>query len=132
MDIALACENGLALEHFSKDTASAPHVDGRGIPSELEEQLWWPVPSRYHEARVLALGVAVASPPLRHGLIVVSGEAKVGYLQPPAVVDEEIGSFHVAMQNVAVVEIAQALKELQHVALDLGLLKADVRVVQQA
>jgi hypothetical protein len=46
MNIALACKNRLALKHLTKDTARAPHIDGRRVFSQLEEQLWWPIPTR--------------------------------------------------------------------------------------
>jgi hypothetical protein len=62
----------------------------------------------------------------------VARKAKICDLQAPAVVDEQVGGLHVAMKNVVVVEVAQTLEQLQHVALDLGFLELDVRVVEKA
>lgn len=39
-----------------------------------------------------------------------------------------VATFHVTMQDVAVVEIAQAFEQLQHVAFDLGFGEGDVGV----
>lgn len=56
---------------------------------------------------------------------VVSSETEIGNLKDTLVVDEQVGSFHVSVQNAAVVEISQAFEQLEHVALDLRLLEMD-------
>jgi hypothetical protein len=45
VEITGSCEDGLALEHFSEDASSAPHIDRRGITAELEEQFRWAIPT---------------------------------------------------------------------------------------
>lgn len=44
MNVALASQDRLALEHLAKDAACTPHVDGWRVLSKLEEQLRRPVP----------------------------------------------------------------------------------------
>jgi hypothetical protein len=95
--VALACKNGLALEHLAKDAAGTPHVDGRRVLSQLQKQLWRPVPSSHNQSCVLALGFAVAPASLWYSFVVVSRETEIGYLKSPAVVDEKVGSLHVSM-----------------------------------
>lgn len=53
----------------------------------------------------------------------MSSETEIGNLKDTLVVYEQVGSFHVSVQNAAVVEISQAFEQLQHVALDLRLLE---------
>jgi hypothetical protein len=62
----------------------------------------------------------------------VSRKTEICYLESSAVVDEQIGCFHVSVEDVVVVEVSQALEQLQHVALDLRFLELDFGVVQQA
>lgn len=62
---------------------------------------------------------------------VVSSETEIGNLKDTLVVDEQVGSFHVSVQNAAVVEISQAFEQLEHVALDLRLLEMDRGVIEK-
>jgi hypothetical protein len=80
VDVALAGEDGLALEHLAKDAACAPHVDGWSVLPQLQEELWWPVPSGNDQCSVLALGFAIAPASLRHRFVVVARETKICYL----------------------------------------------------
>lgn len=59
-------------------------------------------------------------------------EAKVGNLESSAVVDEEVRGFHVAVEDVVVVKVAEAFEQLQHVALDLGRREVDIGIVEEA
>lgn len=112
VDVARACKYGLALEHLAEDAACAPHVDGRSVSPELKQQLWWAVPPSHYQGRVFPSRFSVALASLRHRLVVVSRKTEIGDLESSAVVDEEIGCFHVSVQNVVVVQIAQALEQL--------------------
>ena len=80
MYVALASEDGLALEHLAKDAACTPHVDGRCVLTELQEQFWWSVPSRYHQCCVLALGFTIAPASLWYGLVVMARQTEIRYL----------------------------------------------------
>jgi hypothetical protein len=132
VDVALAGEDGLALEHFTKDTTGAPHVDGRCVLSQLEKQLRWSVPPRHNKTGVIPSCFTVALASLWYGFVVVSRETKVCNLESPTIVDKQVGRLHVSMQNVVVVEISQALEQLQHVAFDLRFQKLDVGVVEES
>lgn len=59
-------------------------------------------------------------------------QAKVCNLKSPAVVDEQVGGFHVAVEDVVVVQVTEAFEELQHVALDLGRREVYVGIIEQA
>lgn len=61
----------------------------------------------------------------------MSSETEIGNLKDTLVVDEQVGSFHVSVQNAAVVEISQAFEQLEHVALDLRLLEMDRGVIEK-
>jgi hypothetical protein len=110
VDVALTCKNGLALEHLTKDAASAPHIYRRCVPSQLEEQLWRPVPPSHDETGVLPACFAIAPASLRYGFVVVSRKTEIRNLQSPAIVDEQVGCLHISMENVIVVEVAEAFK----------------------
>jgi hypothetical protein len=62
----------------------------------------------------------------------VSRKAEICYLESSSIVDEQIGCFHISVENVAVVEVSEALEQLQHVALDLRFLELDIGVVEEA
>lgn len=151
MGVALAGKDRLANQHLAKNAAAvvvstsgplqirgprldlpnAPYIDGRGILSELEQKLGRTVPASDDEPGIVASPFAHGPPSLRHGAVVVSGQAKIGNLQDALVVDEKVGSLHVSVQDVVVVEIAEALEQLLHVALDLGLLEVHRRVIEK-
>jgi hypothetical protein len=132
VDVALACEDGLALEHLTEDAAGAPHVYRRCVSPQLEEQLRWPVPSSHNQACVLPACFAVAPASLGHRLVVVSRETEISNLESPAIVDEQVGCLHISMEDVVVVEVAEALEQLQHVAFDLRLQELHIGVVEKA
>lgn len=77
MEVALSREDGLALEHFAKDAASAPHVDGRRVSSKLKKQLRRAIPPSYHQRSVISSSFAIAPAALRHRLVVVPSQSKV-------------------------------------------------------
>lgn len=131
MEVALPCKNRLALEHLTKDATGTPHVDGWSVAAQLQEQLRRAVPSSDNEGCVISFRLAIALASLRHGLIVMAGETEVCNLQASTVVDEEVCGLHVAVENVVVMQVAEALEQLQHVALDLGLREFDVGIVEQ-
>jgi hypothetical protein len=62
----------------------------------------------------------------------VSCKTKIGNLESPTIVDEQVGSLHISVKNVVIVKVAQALEQLQHVALDLRFLELDIRVIKQS
>lgn len=103
MQVALASEDGFALEHLAKNAASSPHVNGRCVPSELQQELWRPVPPGYDQRCVLSPSLAVALSSLWYRFIVVSRKTEICYLQASAVVDEQVGSLHISVKDVVVV-----------------------------
>lgn len=112
MQVTLASQNRLALEHLSKDAACTPQVYCRRVFSELKKQLRRPVPSSYDQGRVFSPRLAVAPASLGHRFVVVSCKTKIRYLESSTVVDEEVGGFHVSVEDVVVVEVAQTLEQL--------------------
>lgn len=129
--VALASKDGLALEHLAEHATSAPHVDCGGVSPQLKEKLWRSVPSCDDQRCVVSPCFAIASSSYRHWLIIVSCKAEICNLESPTVVDEQVGSLHISVEDVVVVKVAQTLEQLQHVALDLRLLELDVRVVEE-
>lgn len=109
-----------------------PNVDGRRVTLQLQQKLWWTVPTRDNEAGVITPTLAIAAAGLRHLALVVAGQPEIGNLEDAAVVDEEVGSLHVAVQDVVLVKIPQALEQLHQVALDLGFRELYRRVLEQS
>jgi hypothetical protein len=62
----------------------------------------------------------------------VSRKTKICYLESPAIVDKQVGGFHVSVEDVVVMEVLEAFEQLEHVALDLRFLEFDVWVVEKA
>lgn len=69
-----------------------PHVNGSRVPSKLQQQLWWSVPSRHDQGRIVSSSFTTAPTRPRWWLVVRSGESKVGDLQDAPIVDEEVCS----------------------------------------
>ena len=69
----------LAQQQLSKDAADGPHVDGGAIDLRSQQEFRWSVPQRDDTVRVCLL-------------LIVKGpsQAKVGQLELPLIVDEEI------------------------------------------
>lgn len=76
-----------------------PHVDSRRIFFHGEQKLWWPVPSGDDKTGIVSHGFAVALPWLRHYAFIVAGKTEIGDLQDTGVGNEDIGGFHVAVEN---------------------------------
>lgn len=81
MGVALAGNNGLSDKHFAKYTANTPHINGRCILPQLEQQLGRSVPSRDDQARIISASVTHRSPGPWRRAVVVSGQTEVGNLQ---------------------------------------------------
>jgi hypothetical protein len=132
VDVALACQDRLALEHLTKDAASTPHVDGRCVPPQLKKQLRRSVPPSHDQTGVLSACFTVALAALWYRLVVVARKTKICDLESPAIVDKKVGCFHVSMENVVIVKVSEALEQLQHVAFDLRFEKLDVGIVEKS
>lgn len=132
MSVALARKDGLAKQHFSEDAANTPHVDSGGILSKLQQKLWGPIPPCYHQPSIVSPTFSNRMPSPGRWPVVVAGQAKISNLENALVVDEKVGGLHVSVQNVILVEVAQALEKLDHVALDLSLFEVDRRIIKEA
>lgn len=64
--------------------------------------------------------------------VVVACETEIGNLEDALVVDEKIGSLHISVEDVILVEIAQTLEQLEHVTFDLGFFKVDRWIIKEA
>lgn len=116
---------------FGEDSPNTPHVDGTGITPQLHEQLRRSVPPGHNQRCVFPGGRPAAATPGGDGAVVVASETEVSNLEDTFVVDEKVGSFHVAVKDLVFVEILKALQQLLQVALDLGDGKLDRWVVEQ-
>jgi hypothetical protein len=120
------------LEHLTKDTADTPHVNGRGIASELQKEFRRTVPSGDDQSSVITCSFTSTLTWLRWLVIIRSGEAEIGDLKDAFVADENVGGLHVSMQDFVLVKIGAAREELFHVALDLRFGEGDGGVLEQA
>jgi hypothetical protein len=132
MYVALSREDRLAFEHLAKHTACPPHIDGWSIFSEVEEQLGRPIPASHDEAGVVPSCFTISLATFGHGLVVVSRETEISNLKSTAVIDQKVSGLHIAMEDVVLVEVAKALQQLKHVALDLRLGEFDIWVIEQS
>lgn len=99
VDVGLTFQDGLALEHFAEDASDAPQVDGWRVSFQGEEEFWRPVPSCDDQAGVISHCLAIAFAGLRRSALVMTREAEVGNLEEAAVGDEDVGGFHVAVED---------------------------------
>lgn len=59
------------------------------------------------------------------------GQTEIGNLEDSLVADEQVGSLHISVEDVVVVEVSKTLEQLEHVTLDLGFLEVDGRVIEK-
>lgn len=100
VEVSFTFEDRAALKELCEDTASAPHVYCWRVATELEEKLWWSVPSCYDKSGIIANCVAIAAAWTWCRSFVVSRKAKVSYLQLAFVGDEDVGCLHISVENV--------------------------------
>ena len=93
VDVVLAWEERLALEHLGKDTAGAPDIDLDVILLPGEHDLGCPIVPRRD----------VAS----HLRILNAGEAKVANLQVAVLVDQDVAGFQVPVDDAGGVDVFQ-------------------------
>ena len=91
----------------------------------MHKKLGRPIPSCDNQAGILSTALASSKSSLGSFALVMPGQSEVGDLENALVIDEEIRSFHISVEDAAVVEIFQAFEELEHVTLDLRLGEMD-------
>lgn len=62
----------------------------------------------------------------------MSRKTEICNLESPAIVDKQVGCLHISVEDVVIVEVSEALEQLQHVALDLRFLELDIWVIEEA
>jgi hypothetical protein len=97
VDVVLAGEEGLALEHLGEDAAGAPDVDLDVVLLPGEHDLGGAVVARRHVAR--HLGVLDAREP------------EVADLEVAVLVDEDVAGLEVAVDHAGRVDVFQAALE---------------------
>ena len=60
------------------------------------------------------------------------GQAKISQLQYPSLRDQDIGCFHIPVQDLVVVDVVEALEDLLHHLLDLGEGELHTDIAEQA
>lgn len=101
-------KDGLAREHFAKDTADSPHVNGRGVLSVAQNELRRTVPPGDNHAReVLCAQSCGRGCGCR--AIKAARKAEISEFEDSGVVDENVGGLDVSMQKLLFVQVANAL-----------------------
>lgn len=102
----------LPSNELREDAASSPHVHGTGVVLAAHEELRRPVGSRHHVVREVDVKVLHPLPArANHGL---AGYAEVTDLEVPQAIEEEVGGFDVAMNDLTVVKVRKGSQELKH------------------
>lgn len=101
VDLRVTGEQRATHRHLGKDTAYAPHVDGRAVVTRTEKDLWSPIPQRDH---LMGVGSQWDTES--------AGQAEIGQLQVALLVDQQILRFEIAMQNSMGVAEVNASDEL--------------------
>lgn len=99
---AVAGEDGVPGEDLDEDACGGPDVHGGAVLRLTQQQFRGAVPDGDDAVSVVLL------PPL----LVESGQAKVGKLQGACLGDEDVGSFDIAVQNAATMEVVETLEHL--------------------
>merc|ERR1719180_621655 len=111
--------------HLCHHTASAPHINRRAIVPLTKQQLWRSIPE-CHDSVCVAVSFVVLldgeSP----------GKTKVSQLQYPSLRDQDVGGFHIPVQDLVVVDVVEALEDLLHHLLDLGEGELNADIAEQA
>lgn len=124
-------QNRLVLEHFTENTADTPQINGSRIFFQAEKKLWGSVPPGDHQLCVVSSCFTSSMAWDRSWLIVLACEAKIRDLENAPVADEQVRSLHIAMKNLLLVQVFDALEQLQHVALDDGFCDLHRRILEQ-
>ena len=93
VDVILAREEGLALEHLGKDTASAPDVDLNVVLLPGKHDLWRTVVPRRH----------ISS----HLRILDSRQAEIANLQIAVFIDQDVAGLQVPVDYAGRVDVFQ-------------------------
>lgn len=109
IEIGFAFQDRAALKKLSEDAASAPHVYCWRVAAELEKKLGRTVPSCYDKSGVVADCVAIAAARTWCRSFVVSRKTKVSYLQLTLVGDEDVGSFHISVEDMRLQIVSAAV-----------------------
>jgi hypothetical protein len=104
VDVVLAGEERLALEHLSEDAAGAPDID-------LDVVL---LPGEHDLGGAVVAGGDVAG----HLGVLDAGEAEVADLQVTVLVDEDVAGLQVAVHDAGRVHVLQAAQDLVEEVLD--------------
>mmetsp|Transcript_17396 Transcript_17396/g.56957 ORF Transcript_17396/g.56957 Transcript_17396/m.56957 type:complete len:329 (-) Transcript_17396:490-1476(-) len=110
-------KDGFAVVELGQDAPDAPEVHRLVVQRRAEEQLRRAVPKRDDAVRERLAVVRFAQ----------NREAKVGELDVPARVHQNVGTFDVAVHHAVLVAVVQPSQNAAHVVLDLRLRKAAAR-----
>ena len=122
--VSVALHDGGPGPHLGHDAARPPHVHCRPIVPLTQQQLRGPVPEGDHP-----VGVPVCLTRLVDGD--GSSQTKVGQLQCARLGDQNVGSFHVSVDDFVGVDEEETLAHLLHHLLDLSKTELDVDVAQE-
>lgn len=78
--VTVPCEYWLAFEHFTKDAANAPHINGSGVTPQLQKEFWWSVPSSHNQRRVFPSRLTTALTGLGRLIVIWPRETKISDL----------------------------------------------------
>lgn len=97
MKIRGAWKERLPRQHLTQNTPGSPQVHRWTIPRGTEKQFGWPVPARHHTRGVMDTM-----------LFLGTRKSKISNFQLTAVVDQQIGSFNVSVQDTDTMEILES------------------------
>ena len=109
-DLCPPRHDGLPGQQLSQDAPCAPQVHSHPVVGGAKQQLRRPIPQSDHAASQ------------RNVLFwpIERSQSKIRNFQGPLVVEQEIGTLDVAVEDTVSVAVLQPAHQLLHVALDLG------------
>ena len=132
VEVGISLQYRSPFEHLSKNATYTPHVYSRSIFPQYKKQFWRSVPASDHKRSIVSRSFAAAISSLRRRIVVRSSQTEVGNLKYAVIIDEKIGSLHIAVKYFARVQVSDSLEQLYHVAFDLRLRELNGRILKEA
>jgi hypothetical protein len=85
INVGMSFQDRFEFKHLSKDTSHTPHVNGRRVSFEGEQQLRRAIPPSDHETGILSYSLAIPSSWHGRRTIVMPSQTKIGNLKYPSV-----------------------------------------------
>lgn len=124
MLLRVALHNGRPGPHLGHDTPCPPHVNLGTVVPLPQKEFWWPVPQGHDSVSVSVRLTSFRSTECTR-------ETKVSQFESTILCDEDVGCFHVTVEDLVAVDEVEAVEQLLHDLLNLPQRELHIGITQQ-